>query len=289
MRTWGSSEVRAWWCAVVRFTGGLACVGAMAGCGGAVHNVEASSAGYAPSPPVTPAESAADMDAPGGAIDEPSPTAAAPPPPPGLLAQTTPTSVGAEPTKKRSPAGTDEAPRRELIIYTAHVTMAVYQVEPGLSAIERIAHDLHGFLASRNDNVITIRVPRASFEDALRRVVQTGDVLHRQIDAQDVTDEFVDLEARLKNLRVMRDRLAELLRVAPVKEALEIEKELGRVTQEIERIEGRLKVLGDKIAYSTITVTFQARGAAALRDEPLRLPYPWLSELGLPRLLNLEH
>ena len=53
---------------------------------------------------------------------------------------------------------------------------------------------------------------------------------HRDIKAQDVTDEFVDLQARLKNAYAIRDRLTELLSKAAVKEALEIEKELGRVT-----------------------------------------------------------
>jgi hypothetical protein len=112
-------------------------------------------------------------------------------------------------------------------------------------------------------------------------------VVHRNIEAQDVTDEFLDTEVRLKNARAMRDRLQQLLEKAAVKDALEIEKELGRVTQEIERMEGRLKVLRDKIAYSTITVSFEPR-SAALHTMPLRLPFGWLNELGLPHLLRLS-
>ena len=72
-----------------------------------------------------------------------------------------------------------------------------------------------------------------------------------------------------------------------MKEALEIEKELGRITQEIERMEGRLKQLRDKIAFSTITVTFDAR-AASLHTMPIRLPFEWLKALGLPSLLRLN-
>jgi hypothetical protein len=44
----------------------------------------------------------------------------------------------------------------------------------------------------------------------------------------------------------------------------------------------------DKIAYSSIAVSFAARGSGALRDMPLRLPFPWLQELGLPRLMSLH-
>jgi len=175
-----------------------------------------------------------------------------------------------------------------MLIYTAHLTMAVYQTEPGLSAVERVAREVGGYLATRSDTEITIRVPRGVFDDAVRRIALAGDVVHKEVTAQDVTDEVVDLEIRLKNARNMRDRLAELLKRAAVKEALEIEKELGRVTEEVERIEGRLKLLSDKVAFSTITVTFAARGPGALRDMPLRLPFPWLSELGLPRLLSLH-
>ena len=111
--------------------------------------------------------------------------------------------------------------------------------------------------------------------------------MHREVRAQDVTDEFMDLDTRLKNARAMRQRLQDLLAKAAVKEALEIEKELGRVTGEIETMEGKLKLLRDRIAFSTITVAFEARGAAAVRDMPLRLPFPWLSNLGLQRLLSL--
>ena len=61
----------------------------------------------------------------------------------------------------------------------------------------------------------------------------------------------------------------------------------NRVTQDIERMEGRLKVLRDKIAFSTITVTFDSR-AASLKTMPIRLPFAWLPALGLPNLLRLN-
>ena len=131
------------------------------------------------------------------------------------------------------------------------------------------------------------RVPRAKFDETLRRVQLTGDVIHRDVSAEDVTDQYVELETRLKNARAMRDRLEQLLARAAVKEAIDIEKELGRVTGDIEAMEGKLKVLKDKIAYSTLTVVFSPRGSNAVRDVPLRLPFGWLGDLGLPRLLSL--
>jgi hypothetical protein len=187
-----------------------------------------------------------------------------------------------------TPTQTVEAPHdAQMLVYTAHVTMAVYQVAPALDAIEAIARSMGGYLSSRNDTQIEIRVPRARFDDALHKVEASGDVVHRDVSAQDVTDAYVDIESRLKNSRAVRDRLQALLEKASVKEAIEIQRELERVTGEIEVLEGKLKLLSNRVAYSTIDVTFQPRGNAALQQAPVRLPFPWLGELGLPKLLNL--
>ena len=216
-----------------------------------------------------------------------SPTAAFSQPAEAAPAQPGGPSGGGGQKPKPSPTATDAPHDAAMLIYTARLTMAVYQVESALSAVEQIGRDVGGYLASRSDTVIVLRVPRGRFEDAIKKIEGTGDVVHRAVDAQDVTDEFLDTEIRLKNARAMRDRLQQLLDRAGVKEALEIERELGRITQEIERMEGRLKVLRDKIAYSTITVTFDAR-AASLKTMPIRLPFGWLQELGLPHLLRLN-
>ncbi len=197
-------------------------------------------------------------------------------------ANTTPT-----PTATQTQA--TEAPHdAQMLVYTAHVTMAVYQVASALDAIEAIARGMGGYLAARNDTQIEIRVPRARFDEALHKVEASGDVVHRDVSAEDVTDAYVDLEARLKNARAVRDRMQALLEKASVKEAIEIQKELERITGEIEVLEGKLKLLTSRVAYSTIDVTFEARGNAALQSTPVRLPFTWLGELGLPKLLNLS-
>jgi hypothetical protein len=208
-----------------------------------------------------------------------------PPPPPG----TVPSQAQAQQKQqqKDNAAATETPHETAMLIYTANLTMAVYQVEPALNAIEKVGKDVGGYLAVRSDTSITIRVPRDKFSDALAQVEKTGDVVHREVTAEDVTDQFVDLDARLRNAMAMRDRLQDLLKKANTKEALEIEIQLERVMGEIESMEGKLKLLKDKIAFSMITVTFAARGEAAVRDMPLRLPFPWLNSLGLPRLLSL--
>ena len=213
------------------------------------------------------------MGAPTPVLKPPSDAPAPPPPPP-------------PPGGPR--AGGNEPPHdTSMLIYTARVTMAVYQVDQGLAAVEKIAKDMGGYLSLKRDREITIRIPRNRFEPTLAAIDKIGDVLHRDIQAQDVTDEFVDTEIRIKNARAMQVRLKALLEKAPVKEALEIEKEMRRVTDEIELLEGKLKLLKDKIAYSTVTVAFEPRGST-IQSTRVRLPFPWLGALGLPSLLRLS-
>ena len=200
------------------------------------------------------------------------------------------------PAKSPSPAGptalakgdadAETARDPSLVIYAAKLALAVYQVEPSIAAVEKLAKEHGGFLASKQDREIVVRVPRARFQQALAGIDKVGDVLHRDISAVDVTEEHVDLEIRIKNARAMQGRLKELLAKANVKEAIEIEKELGRVTGDLESLEGKLKVLRDRIAYSTISVSFQERAPSAAARAP-QLPFAWLTSLGLPSLLSL--
>jgi hypothetical protein len=176
----------------------------------------------------------------------------------------------------------------QLLVYTAEENLAVFQVEQSENAVEKIGRDLGGYLSARTDNQITIRVPRERFQDAVARIETLGDVIHRNIAVQDVTDEYVDLTARLKNAYAMRDRLTELLKQAQVKEAIDIEKELGQITENIERLEGQLKLLSQKVAYSTITVSFQPVSSQNVAETQMTLPFPWLQDLGLSSLMNVH-
>jgi len=217
---------------------------------------------------------------------DPSPPAppAPPPPPPGQA----PRSPAEEKSKKESVEDKGSAHDSAMIVYTAVITMAVYQVQPNLALVERIAKEQGGYLSVRTDNKITVRIPRAKFEPTLAAIEKIGDVLHRDVTAEDVTDQYVDLEIRIKNAKAMQTRLKQLLEKAAVKEAIEIEKELARVTEELELMEGRLKLLKDKIAYSSITVVFEGRGATLPGASKVRLPFPWLGHLGLVNLLQLR-
>lgn len=212
----------------------------------------------------------------------PSPEKPAPPP------VSVPKAPGTPPAEPTSPSGEVAVIRGPLLVYTAQITIAVFEVNASLGQVEVIGKELGGFLAKRNDVSVTIRVPVARFDDAVKRVEKIGDMLHRNVTAEDVTEEFRDLEVRLRSARAVQERLTQLLAKAnKVEESVLIEKELDRVSGEIDRVEGRMKFLRDRAAYSTITVTFQAKPKDMGSSGPFRLPGRWLYELGLGRLLRL--
>jgi hypothetical protein len=174
-----------------------------------------------------------------------------------------------------------------LLIYTAVFEMAVFEARQAIDNVEGYAREIGGYLVRREDNAITVRVPAEKYREALAKVTELGDVLHRQESVEDVTDQYYDMEAHLKNARALRDRLEELLKQAKdVKEALLVEQELARVTGEIEALQGKLKRLRELINFSTITVRFQPKSGQHVEPK-VRLPFPWLDQLGLPHLRNL--
>lgn len=208
---------------------------------------------------------------------------AAPAPPP-----TTPTTPTTPPTPTKSAPGTTSE-RTPVLIYTAELWLAVSSIEPSLAASEGIAREVGGFMTNRDNTSISLRVPAERFDEALDKLVKLGDVINRRVTAQDVTEEYRDLTLRIKNAEAIRDRLTELLAKATnVEESIAVETELGRVTAEIETMKGRLTYLRDRAALSTITLRFQKRSEEVSSAASFRLPIPWLGQLGLGRLLNLE-
>ena len=105
---------------------------------------------------------------------------------------------------------------------------------------------------------MTVRVPTQNFEQALESIGQgVAYFEERTISQKDVTEEFIDLNARLKAKRALEDRyLALLAKAKNVKEMLEIERELSQIREEIEAKIGRLKYLKSQVSESTIHIHF---------------------------------
>jgi hypothetical protein len=132
--------------------------------------------------------------------------------------------------------------------------------EPTLEKLRGIAQSFDGYVQSETAESMKVMVPTDRFEETMKAVAGLGEVTYRNVSVVDVTARFVDLQIRLDNLERMRVRLTELVAQSDdVGKILEIEKELGRVTMEIERIKGQLRVLNQQTSYATITVSFEER------------------------------
>ena len=110
----------------------------------------------------------------------------------------------------------------------------------------------------RKSNTITIHVPADNFDKFLNDATQGVKKFDsKDVNIKDVTEEFLDIEARLKTKKELELRYLDLLKQAKnVIEILEIENQIGQLRSDIESIEGRLKYLENKVSYSTLTMTF---------------------------------
>ncbi len=192
------------------------------------------------------------------------------------------------PNQKPEPGTFDPSRKQPILIYRADFSLSVYEVSKSIDAVEGLAKGYGGYLSRRDDTTITVRVPAEKFQDLVAAIEKVGDVLHRNVVSEDVTAEYRDLEVQMANLTALRLRYEKLLEKAQkVEDALAIERELGRITGDIERVKGRLKLLSDLARYSTITVNFAPHSTQKLQQGPFVLPLPWLNQTGLKRLLSL--
>jgi hypothetical protein len=128
-------------------------------------------------------------------------------------------------------------------------------VDQAMKNVRAIPQTMGGFIASENRTSITMRVPTEKLDEAMAQCGRFGKVTARDVSAHDVTAEYLDVETRVENLRKLEKRLRDLLaQTTNVTEILSVEKELTRVTQELEVLEGRKKLLASQSSLATLRV-----------------------------------
>ena len=153
-----------------------------------------------------------------------------------------------------------------LVIKTADLSLQVASAREAEANLRTLVGQLGGYVVkvetSGTDNDmtsrVTFRVPAARFDDALAGAQGIANkVLSRTVGGDDVTEEFVDLDSRLRNLEATRDRLLSFLAKADnVEDALKVNESLSQIQGEIEQVKGRRQFLQQSAALSTITVYF---------------------------------
>ncbi|HEX5688675.1 MAG TPA: DUF4349 domain-containing protein, partial [Roseiflexaceae bacterium] len=151
-----------------------------------------------------------------------------------------------------------------LVIKTADLSLQVESVRDAEAAVRAKVQALGGYVVKAENSgadesmtaQITFRVPAQRFDEALSGMQGLAKkVLGRTVSGDDVTEEFVDLQSRLRNLEATRARLATFLdKAATVEEALKVNESLSQIQGEIEQVKGRTEYLKQSAALSTVTV-----------------------------------
>jgi hypothetical protein len=148
------------------------------------------------------------------------------------------------------------------IIKTAHLVFQVNNLETSKKRISQLVNAEGGYIANleeSNDRTriqasLTIRVPANCFDSLVENILKEGIYISgSNIERKDVTEEFLDIKARMETQKALEARYREILRQARnVEEILKVEASLSSIREQIEAKEGRLKYLAHQAEYSTI-------------------------------------
>lgn len=172
---------------------------------------------------------------------------------------------------KQTQENTDETATVErMVVKEGSIRFETANAQETRETINATVKQLNGYLSNdsssnygnHTEHTVMIRVPAKSFETLLEGVSKTATKIEsKNISALDVTEEFIDVQARIKTKKEIEERYKELLKKAnSVEDILKIESELGTLRADIESFEGRLKYLKSRISLSTLTVTFYEKG-----------------------------
>ena len=164
------------------------------------------------------------------------------------------------PLSSNSVAGLmEEAPGSgRMIVWTASLTLEVNAIDKVIPAVNAIVEENGGYIENKTitpqkSGRIKIRIPSKQLVPIMDQLAQLGDEKERSISSMDLTDQYIDTEARLSNALALQDRLKQLLdKAKDVQDILAIEKELTRIQSDIDSMEGRLKKLKGQVDFATI-------------------------------------
>jgi hypothetical protein len=197
--------------------------------------------------------------------------------------------VGLQPGGNAAPAGPPGISRK--IIYDAQVDLVVDSVDPVFRKVGTLVQDARGYIAEQSvagspgslrSMRWRIRVPAERFESLVDSVVSLGELERNSRTSQDITEQFYDIEARIKNKKVEEQTLNKILqeRSGKLEDVLKVEVELSRVRGETEQLEGKIRVLENLSALATLTLNIRERDKYAppppvVADFPTQIARAW--------------
>lgn len=191
-------------------------------------------------------------------------------------------SAAAKPQGGRAEASIPQ-PSGPMIVRTASVTIVTKEFDATRAAMERLVRQHGGYLANLNVSgqsgtgralTATLRAPADRLDSLLAELKRLGRVEAESQAGEEITQQYVDLAARLKNARVTEQRLAQILaqRTGKVADVLEVEREIARVRGEIERMDAQRKTMENQVSFATVKFELREEYQAQLEVAP---PSTW--------------
>jgi len=211
-------------------------------------------------------------------------------------------AVAQQPARAAAEAA-QEAPSRLIeqrkIIYNSDIDLVVEHFAEAESRIPEIIEQHGGYIAdltvdrtrgSYLTGRFSARVPTQNYNALLSALESLGSPETRTQTAQEVTEEYVDLQSRIASKQQLEARILKLLETqgATLEKVIHVERELARVREEVERMQGRLRYLTNRVALATVTINLREERAYEPAEVPAfaaRVEQAWsASVLSLRRL-----
>jgi Domain of unknown function (DUF4349)/Putative zinc-finger len=152
------------------------------------------------------------------------------------------------------------------LIRNATVELEIVSFDDALQKITAIANNERGYVATTSSQKqangklrgeVVVKVLPENLDRFLQKIRKLGELKNQTLGTEDVTKSYFDTDARLKNARVMEQRLIDMLKTktGKVSDLLQVEKELARVREEIEKMQGELKYWDSQVQFATVTIS----------------------------------
>src|SRR5438034_1816862 len=177
--------------------------------------------------------------------------------------------MGEEATQRpvESPAA---ATANRKLIRNGEVELEIVSFDDAVQKITAVANEERGYIATTSSEKqangklkgeIVVKVLPENLDHFLQKVRGIGELKNQMLGTEDVTKAYFDTDARLKNARVMEQRLIDMLKTKTGKvfDLLQVEKELGRVREEIEKMQGELKYWDSQVQFAIVTISLSEK------------------------------
>jgi hypothetical protein len=174
------------------------------------------------------------------------------------------------------------------LIRNATVELEIVSFDDAVQKITAFANEERGYVATTNSQKqangklrgqVIVKVLPENLDRFLQKIRGLGELKNQTLGTEDVTKAYFDTDARLKNARVMEERLIEMLKTktGKVSDLLQVEKELGRVREDIEKMQGELKYWDSQVQFATVTISLAEKDM----EEPAAFMIKERSQLAL--------